>query len=176
MSEATVDIRPATKADAAALLTLLPQLQKESTTFTAEPRLGDVTLADEAAQLEVLMASSQNHLMVADYGNQLIGLASVFATGPNVAEIGVAVLKPYWNEGLGSALMEESLYWAKTVSTLQEIVLTVQLENTYAKRLYRNLGFKVTESTTVENAVGDMVPAQKMTLAVRHHDRADTVD
>ncbi|MGV0167807.1 GNAT family N-acetyltransferase [Furfurilactobacillus sp. WILCCON 0119] len=168
--EATVDIRPVTVADAATVLSLLAALQKESTTFTADERLAELTETEEAAQLTAISNSTINHLMVADYGGQLIGIGSIIAKDNAVAEIGVAVLKDYWNEGLGSALMEEMLYWAKTASELTHIVLTVQLENTYAKRLYRNLGFKVTNSMTVKNAVGDEVPAQEMTLIVHHLD------
>ncbi|HAT55917.1 MAG TPA: N-acetyltransferase [Lactobacillus sp.] len=168
MSEATVDIRPVTVADAANLLVLLKALKQESTTFTADPKLAHLSVDEEEAQLEVMIASPQNHLMVADYGGQLIGVASIIAKDADVGEIGVAILKAYWNEGLGSALMEEMLYWAKTASSLTHIVLTVQLENTYAKRLYRNLGFKVTHSDSVVNAAGEDVPAQEMTLTVRH--------
>ncbi|WP_421016679.1 GNAT family N-acetyltransferase [Furfurilactobacillus cerevisiae] len=172
MSEPTVDIRPVTENDAADLLTLLEDLKKESTTFTADPALAHLSVEEEAAQLRVMISSPQNHLMVADYGGQLIGVASIIAKNETVGEIGVAILKSYWNEGLGSALMEEMLYWAKTASSLTNIVLTVQLENTYAKRLYRNLGFKVTHFDSVVNAVGDEVPAQEMTLTVHHGHQA----
>lgn len=168
MSEATVDIRPATESDAAALLALLTTLQHESTTFTADPQLGHLNVTEEAQQIALMMASPKNHLMVADYGGQLIGIGSIVAIDDERGEIGVAVLKAFWNEGLGSALMEEMLYWAKTASQLAEIVLTVQLENTYAKRLYRNLGFQVSESVSVQNAIGKAVPAQTMRLTIHH--------
>lgn len=170
MSEPTVDIRPAVVEDAAALLKLLKELQKESTTFTADEHLADLSVIEEQAQLRVIISSPRNHLMVADYDGVLIGVASIFAVqaDSDTGEIGVAVLEDYWNSGLGSALMEEMLHWAKTASTLNQIVLTVQLDNTYAKRLYRNLGFKVTESSSVKNSVGEMVSAQEMTLKVHH--------
>ncbi|RRK11434.1 GNAT family N-acetyltransferase [Lactiplantibacillus garii] len=171
MADEVVDIRPAEPADAARLLKLLKRLSHESNTFTVDEGLGQLSERDECQQIEQLTRTTTNTIFVAALGAQLIGVATVQATeGPTVTkgEVGVAVLKEFWGMGLGTALVEELIHWARDFSTLKQLVLTVQLRNTRAAKLYQHLGFK--ESTPqaydVVDPTGAKVAAVDMVLAV----------
>ncbi|WP_054645748.1 GNAT family N-acetyltransferase [Secundilactobacillus oryzae] len=54
----------------------------------------------------------------------------------------MGVVKELWNQGLGTALVDEALYWAQTVSQLRRIILTVYAENVAAVHVYQKLGFQ----------------------------------
>ena len=63
-----------------------------------------------------------------------------------VAHIGdffIAVKQAYWGHGLGQALMEETLHWAREYSSLRRLQLTVQARNRGAIHLYEKMGFAV---------------------------------
>ena len=56
-------------------------------------------------------------------------------------EFGVTVLREYWGLGLGTALTESVIQWARDSRVVRKINLKVRTDNTRALDLYRNLGF-----------------------------------
>jgi RimJ/RimL family protein N-acetyltransferase len=166
MSEAEVDIRPATVQDAQGLLSLLATLQTESTTFEVTgPTLAVEQQEQQISQIE----QSDGHLIaVAALSGTLIGLVTVMPTAdPAVGEIGVAVLKQYWHQGLGTALMLTGLDWAALESRYHVITLTVQERNQHAVALYEKLGFQTIQELSVKDPVGETVAALEMQIAVK---------
>ena len=150
MAEEVVDVRPAEVADAAQLLALLAQLGRESNTFTVD---------------------ETNIIFVATLDSRLIGVSTVQASTDFSAaqgEVGVAVLKEFWGMGLGTALIEEVLDWARNYSSLERLVLTVQLRNVRAVKLYQHLGFENCTATSydVVDPTGKRVPAIDMGIWV----------
>lgn len=104
-------------------------------------------------------------------GDRLIGVSTVQASTDFSAaqgEVGVAVLKEFWGMGLGTALVEEILDWARNYSSLERLVLTVQLRNTRAAKLYQHLGFENCTATSYEvvDPTGQRVAAIDMSLWV----------
>ncbi|VDG17884.1 N-acetyltransferase [Lactobacillus sp.] [Lactiplantibacillus mudanjiangensis] len=171
MAADVVEIRPAEATDAAQLLALLKQLATESNTFTADDGLGELSEADERSQIEQITKTTTNIIMVAALGDELLGVGTVQATDDLVhdqGEVGVAVLKTYWGNGLGTALVEELLHWASDYSTLAQLCLTVQMRNQRAIKLYQHLGFQTvtTEPYAVIDPTGMSVQAIDMVLAV----------
>ncbi|MFC6181055.1 GNAT family N-acetyltransferase [Lactiplantibacillus daowaiensis] len=171
MAAEVVDVRPAEPADAAQLLALLRQLATESNTFTVDDGLGEFSEADERAQIEQITRTTTNTIFVAALGAELIGVGTVQATDalvPERGEVGVAVLKSYWGNGLGSALVEELMAWAQDFSTLKTLFLTVQTRNDRAVKLYQHLGFTTVTAQPylVVDPTGAQVPAIDMTLTV----------
>jgi len=171
MAAEVVDVRPAEASDAAQLLALLKQLASESNTFTVDDGLGELSEADERAQIEQITRTTTNTIFVAVLDQQLIGVGTVQATEGLLhprGEIGVAVLKAYWGNGLGTALVEELLTWAHDFSTLHQLFLTVQTRNERAVKLYRQLGFKAVTKTaySVVDPTGAKVAAIDMVLQV----------
>lgn len=164
MSE-DVLIRMPNAEDAANLLALLGRLQQESDTFSLADADDPISAAQEADQLEQIKNSPRHLLLVASLGDQLLGVLSVSPTPQgNVGELGIAVEKAYWHLGIGTALVDEALYWAETASALQGIGLIVQTRNVPAMRLYEKMGFTKTATppTTVTDDDGECVEAIEM--------------
>lgn len=171
MAEDVVSIRPAEPEDAARLLALVRALTQQSDTFTVDEGLGQLTEAREREQIEQITRTTTNIILVATLGEQLIGIATVQATADITAaegEVGVAVLKAYWGQGLGTALVEELIRWAQDFSTLKRLILTVQCRNQRATQLYLHQGFQpqAPEPHPVLDLNGEQVPAVDMVLTV----------
>jgi RimJ/RimL family protein N-acetyltransferase len=171
MAEEVVDVRPAEVTDAAQLLALLAQLGRESNTFTVDDGIEELSETDEAEQIERISGTTTNVIFVAVLGDRLIGVSTVQASTDFSAaqgEVGVAVLKEFWGMGLGTALVEEILDWARNYSSLERLVLTVQLRNTRAAKLYQHLGFENCTATSYEvvDPTGQRVAAIDMSLRV----------
>ncbi len=60
----------------------------------------------------------------------------------HVAELSIAVLKDWWGFGIGGALMESAIEWARGHG-IERIELTVVDENERAIKLYEKFGFAV---------------------------------
>ena len=56
--------------------------------------------------------------------------------------IGISVLKEYWGQGVGTALMDHFIQWA-TEMGLERIELHVMCHNTSAIQLYKKNGFQI---------------------------------
>ena len=120
MSE-EVTIVEATREDADEVLKLLKQLDQETETFTVEDDLNKLTAATEEKQLELIQQSRENLILLAKYQGHAIGLASVMKDETTeLGEVGVAVLKSFWNQGLGTALVEETITWGESLAGYQD--------------------------------------------------------
>ena len=65
--------------------------------------------------------------------------------------LGIGIENDYRSQGIGKALMEEALSWAKSQKQISWIDLSVFAKNVVARKLYTNLGFK--EQGIVEDAL-----------------------
>lgn len=165
-NDAELTIRKATRTDAKQLLDLLQQLKTESTTFEDTSEVLDVE--SQAAQIDAIGASNQQLILVAVVDSEIIGLATVLPTSiAETGEIGVAVLKSYWHQGIGTELMLNALDWSALESAFDVITLTVQAINKYAIQLYSGIGFQTTNELQVTDSTGRRVPAYEMQLAVK---------
>jgi RimJ/RimL family protein N-acetyltransferase len=57
-------------------------------------------------------------------------------------EFGMSVLKDFWGLGIGSALLQSLIEWAKG-SGIRKIQLEVMADNERAINLYKKFGFKI---------------------------------
>lgn len=139
-----VVIRGAQTSDAEQLLSLMRQLEMETTTIAVDEALPDLTITEEAEQIDLINESPYDQIIVAELEGNLIGIVTLQAVldEAETAELGVGVVKELWNQGLGTALVDEALYWAQTVSQLRRIILTVYAENVAAVHVYQKLGFQ----------------------------------
>ena len=139
MSEVEITLREAIPDDAADLLQISRQIAKE-TDFLIMDEVG-LGLSEDMLSLQLanLYESENNLLLLAFADEQIVGMASVKAaseyTVSHIGEIGISVLKEFWGIGLGTALLDEVIYW----------------RNERAIRLYQKFGFK-TEATMVRGA------------------------
>ena len=86
-----------------------------------------------------------NHLLlVARDGEQLIGWCRAFPTGAQgEAEIGIGLLPPYRDHGLGTDMLKHTLDWAKERS-LVRLILTTRDDNRRAIHTFGKCGFAPT--------------------------------
>ena len=57
-------------------------------------------------------------------------------------EIGICVAKAHWDRGIGTALMERLLDYAKRVAKSEIVSLEVRCDNAAAVHLYEKFGFE----------------------------------
>ncbi|WP_165003839.1 MULTISPECIES: GNAT family N-acetyltransferase [unclassified Enterococcus] len=148
MSEETsVILREAIPDDSQALLSMMRQAGKE-TDFLVVDEEG-LLLSPEhlAIELGYLYESENNLLLVAVEGTKIIGVASIKAESrfrvSHIGEVGISILKEYWGLGLGTMLLEETIYWAEKSGVLFRLELDVQVRNERAIHLYRKAGFEI---------------------------------
>ncbi|MEJ6400278.1 GNAT family N-acetyltransferase [Nicoliella lavandulae] len=114
----------------------------ESDTFTIDPELAELTVAEEQRQIMLINQTRSNVMLVAHYGDEVIGLVTVQQLADSdYGELGVAVLKQFWNHGIGTALVDEAINWGVSYSNLNCLVLTVEKRNAAAIHIYHQLGF-----------------------------------
>lgn len=76
-------------------------------------------------------------------------------------ELGISVLKAYWNKGVGRLLVEYLLKWAKDGKIVKKLDLLVREDNIAAIELYKKMGFqiegKVTKAMKIEGKYYDFL-------------------
>ena len=146
MSEVEITLREAIPDDAAALLQVSQKIAEE-TDFLIMDEVG-LGLSEEMLSLQLadLYESENNLLLLALADEKIVGMASVKAasefTVAHIGEVGISVLKEFWGIGLGSALLNEVIYWSENASPLRRLELTVQKRNERAIHLYQKFGFE----------------------------------
>ncbi|MBQ8551785.1 MAG: GNAT family N-acetyltransferase [Clostridia bacterium] len=134
-------------ADAAMMLDYIKTASGETDFLTRYPEEWDGTdIKKEEAWIND-MRESQNALGITCYvGGHVAGNCEIrFHSGIKTrhrATIGIAILREYWNLGIGSAMFEEMIAAAKAHGT--EIMELEFLEgNDRARHLYEKVGFRV---------------------------------
>jgi RimJ/RimL family protein N-acetyltransferase len=92
--------------------------------------------------------NSKNEItLIAVSNSKIIGLLMVNTNSKtrtlHTGEFGIAILKEAQGLGIGNAMMEALLNWAKALTSLERIELRVHAENEAAIKLYKKFGFNV---------------------------------
>lgn len=150
-----VQIREAQPADAPAIIKFLRQASQESDAVLITG-LDKLTSATEADNLATIQRSGDCEVVVAAYGDAVIGIGTVMvvADRPEAGELGVVVERQYWHNGIGSALMDIMIDWYRNGSTLHQLVLDVFDDNERAIQLYHHYGFKDISRGNTQTAQG----------------------
>ena len=141
----SVLIRTCVLEDAPQLLNLIqnylddsPFVPKSSTEFS-------LTLAEEEGWIESFLRAENSLLLVAEFENQLIGNIDLSGNRRKVmhhnALIGMGLSKNWRNVGLGFALLNASVAWAKSNPLLENLQLEVYAENQQGIAIYQKCGF-----------------------------------
>ena len=138
-------IRKAVQSDAAGLVSYIDRISSQSDFLTFGPGEFNVTVTQEEAFIEGISTQNNALMLVAEAEGQIIANLS-FSGGPrprvaHVGELGVSVLEAYWNQGVGTKLMEYLIEWAKESKTIRKINLRVRSDNHSAIHVYKKLGF-----------------------------------
>jgi RimJ/RimL family protein N-acetyltransferase len=138
-------VREAAAQDARAILDYIETISGESDFLSFGP--GEFELS-EAEEAEVLRRDRQadNQLYILGLMDNTIVASLSFAAGrrPRVrhsGEFSMSVRKPYWGLGIGSAMLDTLLAWARDTQVVRKVNLRVRTDNERAIRLYERKGF-----------------------------------
>ncbi|MHA1522545.1 MAG: GNAT family N-acetyltransferase [Promethearchaeota archaeon] len=139
-------IRPALPVDSRAIIDYLNVIAGESDNITFGPGDFGKTVEQEENFLRSLQDSKNAIMVVGIVDGQISGLADVSGGSRPRTEhnssLGITVLKKYWRQGIGKAIMEYLIDWAKNTKIIRKINLSVRTDNKPAISLYRSLGFE----------------------------------
>ncbi len=140
-----VTIRTAQPEDAAALLAYIRPVAEETEFFILEPDEFPKTDEEERKWIQDHLDHPDQIVLVAEAAGTIIGNVS-FENGScrriaHRGTLGIAVVKEWRGQGIGTALMGSLLKWATANLLIEKVCLEVFTTNTNAIRLYRKLGF-----------------------------------
>lgn len=139
-------IRPAGPGDAAGLLALKKQLDRETSFMLLEPGERTEDSADVAAGLSSVAGAGNSIVVVAEAAGRLVGYAEAqgggFRRSRVTAYVVIGVLAAARGHGAGSGLLRELELWAPAHG-IHRLELTVMVHNHRARQLYERMGFAV---------------------------------
>ncbi|PUZ28935.1 hypothetical protein DCC81_05530 [Chitinophaga parva] len=133
--------------EAAALMHCLQQMTRESDFLlhTPEEALG-MDIPGERAFIKSFRDQPNHLLLVAVVDGFIVGYLTVtqgrFYKQAHTGEMGIAILRNYWNLGIGRRLMTAMVRWAEDHPLLELIYFQVFAHNEKAIQLYRNFDFQ----------------------------------
>jgi RimJ/RimL family protein N-acetyltransferase len=137
-------VRPADPNDASELVTLAASVGREAgdwllTTETWRP------VADERRYLKAVRSHPDAAVLVAVVDDRVVGRLSLardpHPASAHVADLGLMVAASYRRQGIGRALLEEAVAWARR-SGISKLELHVFPWNEPAIQLYEGFGFE----------------------------------
>ena len=140
-------IREAEVEDAAELVAFLNRVSLE-TDFTSLDRNGILMTDTEMELFLDKQAHSENQItLLALLNDEIAGLVNITADQRkrvrHIGDLFIVIGQKYWNNGLGSLLLEEVVEWAQASGILRRLQLTVQTRNQGAVHLYQKHGFVI---------------------------------
>lgn len=142
-----LEISLVTPNDAEAILNYTKIIGGESDFITFGPEGVPYTIEEEKKMLSKYHEHSLYPMFVGRIEGEVVTLADLGGIDRDRlrhnAEIGISVLRKYWNQGVGKAMMQVLIEHAKATKIIQNIYLKVRSDNQNAIHLYESFGFKV---------------------------------
>ena len=139
-----ITIERAKPSDAAALLAYLKQVGGETDNLTFGAEGLPFTVEAEAEYIASMENSCDNVMLLAKINGEIVGDASLSRMPRRMShrgDLGMAVVKEYWNQGAGRCLLAEIISFAKE-NGFAIIDLQVRSDNFAAIHLYEKFGFR----------------------------------
>lgn len=140
----TITIERAKPEDAAAVLDYLKTVGGETDNLSFGEEGLPVTPEEEAAWIREQVDSTDRVLYLAKQDGRIVGDANLDRLPRRMnhrGEMGISVLRSHWGQGIGRALMERLLAFARE-HRFEQVNLEVRSDNTRAIRLYEAYGFE----------------------------------
>lgn len=139
-------IRKAMKSDAQEIINYIQKIAGESNNLTFGVGEFEVTLAQEEEMIEKVSKADNKLFLIVLKDDEIIGNLSFMGGNrprtKHMGDLGMTVLKSYWGQGIGSALLEFLIDWSKNNPIIRKINLQVKVDNVNAIKLYKKFNFK----------------------------------
>jgi len=154
-----LEIRKAHPADARDLLEYIDAVSGESDNLTFGPGEFPLTEAQEEEYLRGIEASENQVYFIGSLEGLLVAAVS-FNAGKkprtmHVGEFGISVRRACWGLGVGEAMLDTLIDWARSTGIVKKIALHVRTDNEGALALYRKKGFVLEGTVRKELKIGD---------------------
>ena len=142
----SIIIRNCNVEDAAQLMHCVKTYLNDSDYIPKESDEFNLTIEQEMIWIRSLNESPNSLLLVAEHEGTIIGNIDLTGSGRRMmmhtAVIGMGMLKEWRNTGVGTALMNTAISWARNNSPLELVWLQVYLQNESGIALYRKMNFE----------------------------------
>lgn len=141
-----INIREITPDDAAAYWQLRQQIDGETEFLRFETDNWLVTTQHVRGRIELMLATDNQTIFIAEDGDQLIGFlwagGGLYRHNRHRVHIILGVRQARQRQGIGTRLLDACEEWARA-QRLQRLELSVMTHNFPALALYRKLGFQI---------------------------------
>ena len=146
---------PSPAADAAEMVEYMRITAGETPYLLRTPEECTLTAEQEESFLRGILNTHHTVMIVCEVDGKIAGNCQIaFKTktkNKHRAIVAIALLKEYWNLGIGTAMFREMIHLAKERGGIEQLELEVIEGNENAMRLYEKMGFTVTGA--VPNAI-----------------------
>ena len=142
------EIRSVRVEESAKIIEVRDKIYTETEFLIRRPGDPMVSLYEEEQYVSKVMDSKTDCLLGAYVDGELVGIGGINMVGQNKkvvahrATMGISILKDYWNDGIGSRLLEAIIELGIRVG-YEQIELEVVTENERAIKLYEKYGFRI---------------------------------
>ena len=132
--------------DAEQLVQLKLQIDQETTFMLFEVGERKMTVTEQRAAIERLLADTISMIFVAEHEGRIVGFLA--ATGSNIRRVRhilyivIGILKAFTSQGIGTQLFTTMEEWASQ-RNIHRLELTVMTQNEAGIRLYKKRGFSI---------------------------------
>ncbi|WP_461612884.1 GNAT family N-acetyltransferase [Clostridium sp. Marseille-QA1073] len=104
-----------------------------------------LTVEQEREHIKNINNASNSLMILGIIDNNIVSIAQITSSNrkriAHNSEVSISVKKDYWRNGIGSAVMEEIIKFAKESGRIKNISLGVRASNIKAIKMYEKLGF-----------------------------------
>jgi RimJ/RimL family protein N-acetyltransferase len=105
-----------------------------------------LTIEEEQSWIRAGLESENSTVLVAEVDGKIIGVLSCKGGEQkgtrHTTTLGISIHKDWRNQGVGRALMERAITWAKQTGVIKRIQLEVSAVHASAIHLYKEVGFQ----------------------------------
>ncbi|NOT74226.1 MAG: GNAT family N-acetyltransferase [Cyclobacteriaceae bacterium] len=169
----TFIVRKPIEQDAAGIISYSKVLFKSTDQVLTTVEEYTITIENEKIWIKTLNDNPRSHVLVAELDNQIVGLLFFMPNtkikNAHTGEFGVSVHPDFQGIGIGRALIQALLDWAKGNESIEKVYLNVFATNEHAIKLYKDLGF-VEEGRhvkAIKQVTGEYLDIVQMYVEVR---------
>lgn len=139
-------LRKPTEDDAEAMIEYLNIVGGESDNLLFGKNEFRLTVEQEREHIKNVNINDNALMILGVMDNHIVSVSQVSSSNrkriAHNSELAISVKKEYWNMGVGTAVMEVLINFAKNHETIKTISLGVKASNKKAQYLYEKLGFE----------------------------------